>query len=339
VRYTEEDTQRFFDQLLERSRSVPGVKSVTISSTVPMSQEDRGVATIVPEGFQLPPGKEGVTLTSNKVDESYFETMGISIVGGRAFHLEDNSTAPRIAVVNEQLGAHYWPGQNPIGKRFRMNNSRGPWVEIVGVARNAKYQFFMEPPTEHLYLARRQNPVPRLILIAESVGDPASLVAPLRDVVHGLDANQPIYNVRTMEEFFQMNTITIFNVVIGTVAALGMMGMGLAIVGLYGLASYAASRRTREIGIRMAIGAGRADVMRMVLRQGMILALVGLAVGLVASVGALRLFQAVWEGKRASDPVALLLVGPAVLAVTLLAAYVPARRAARLDPVKALRQE
>jgi len=119
VRYTEEDTQRFFDQLLERSRSVPGVKSVTISSTVPMSQEDRGVATIVPEGFQLPPGKEGVTLTSNKVDESYFETMGISIVGGRAFHLEDNSTAPRIAVVNEQLGAHYWPGQNPIGKRFR----------------------------------------------------------------------------------------------------------------------------------------------------------------------------------------------------------------------------
>jgi len=147
-----------------------------------------------------------------------------------------------------------------------MNNSRGPrWKswESPGTPNTSSSW----NPHRASVSCPQQNPVPRLVLIAESVGDPASLVAPLRDVVHGLDANQPIYNVRTMEEFFQMNTITIFNVVIGTVAALGMMGMGLAIVGLYGLASYAASRRTREIGIRMAIGAGRADVMRMVLRK------------------------------------------------------------------------
>src|SRR5262249_29404510 len=152
------------------------------------------------------------------------------------------------------------PGQDPIGKRFRLNDNKGPWVEIVGVAKNAKYIFLLEPPTEFVYLPRRQNPWPRMALIIQSAGDPASLVAPLREVVHSLDGNQPICNVRTMEEFYQLRTTSIFRIVIGTVAAMGLMGLALAIVGLYGLVSYAANRRTKEIGIRMAIGAGRGDV-------------------------------------------------------------------------------
>ena len=179
-------------------------------------------------------------------------------------------------------------------------------------------------------------------MLAQSAGDPSSLAAPLREVVRGLDANLPIYNVRTMEELYRMRAVSIFNVLVGTVGAMGLMGLGLSIVGLYGLVAYAASRRTREIGIRMAIGAGQADVLRMVLRQGIVLALVGLGVGLLASVGAGRALTAAFPGGPGgggTDLLAFPLVAAAVLAVTLLAAYVPARRASGINPTVALRHE
>ena len=221
-----------------------------------------------------------------------------------------------------------------------MSARSSSWIEIVGVAKTTKYLWLAEPPTEFVYLPYRQNPQSEMVLLTESAGDPASLVAPLRSVVQGLDRTQPIYNVRTMEEFYQMRTITIFNVIIGIVGAMGMMGLGLAIVGLYGLVAYATSRRTKEIGIRMAIGAGRTAVLRMVLRQGLVLAVAGLVVGLLAGVGAERLLQAAFPGGDDSfSPMAHVLVAPIVLAATFVAAYLPARRAARLDPMKALRYE
>jgi ABC-type antimicrobial peptide transport system permease subunit len=177
-------------------------------------------------------------------------------------------------------------------------------------------------------------------MIAQSLGDPSSLVTPLREVVHGLDANLPIYNVRTMEAFYRMRAVSIFNVLVTIVGAMGLMGLGLSIVGLYGLVAYAASRRTREIGIRMAIGAGRASVLRMVLRQGVVLALVGLVVGLVASVAAGALLRAAFpSGDNQRDLVAPLLVVPIVLAVTFLATYIPARQASRINPMNALRHD
>jgi putative ABC transport system permease protein len=339
VRYNEADTQRFFNALIDRARAVPGVKTATLTTSVPMANDQFDFLSIVPEGFQLPAGKENVGILGTKTDERYFDTMAIPLVRGRGFREEDADGAPRVAVVNEQVAQHYWPGQDPIGKRFRLNDNKGPWVEIVGVAKNAKYIFLLEPPTEFVYLPRRQNPWPRTALVVQSVGDPASLVAPLREVVHSLDPNQPMFNVRTMEEFYQLRTISVFRIVIGTVAAMGLMGLGLSIVGLYGLVSYAANRRTKEIGIRMAIGAGRGDVLRMVLRQGALLAAVGLSIGLAGSVGAGRLLRVLFPGGRGTDPVALMLLAPIVFAVTLLAAYIPARRASRLDPTKALRYE
>jgi ABC-type antimicrobial peptide transport system permease subunit len=159
-------------------------------------------------------------------------------------------------------------------------------------------------------------------------------------MVHHLDVNLPIYNVRTMEEFYRMRATSIFNVLIGTIAGMGLMGLGLAIVGLYGLVAYAVSRRTREIGIRMAIGADRLAVLKLVVRHGLVLAAIGLAVGLVASVGAGRLLAAAFptSGNR-RDVAALLMVIPVVLAVTFLASYIPARRASRINPMQALRHE
>jgi putative ABC transport system permease protein len=179
-----------------------------------------------------------------------------------------------------------------------------------------------------------------MVMVAQSAGDPSSLVGPLRQVVRDLDANLPIYNVRTMNELYRMRAISVFNVIIGIVAGMGAMGLGLAIVGLYGLVAYAASRRTREIGIRMAIGADRTAVRRMVLRQGIALAVIGLVIGLAASVGAGELLAAAFADQtNQRDFMALLLVAPIVLTVTFLAAYIPARRASLIDPVTALRYE
>jgi predicted permease len=304
-----------------------------------MSNDSLDSQTVIPEGFSFPPGKDSATLFMSRVDERYFAVMGIPLLRGRNFTVNDDANAPKVAIVNEQLAKHYWPNQDPIGKRLRMavDQHEEP-VEVVGLAKMSKYIFIAEPPTEFVYFPYRQRTPTRMAIVAHAAGDPGSLAGPLREAVHRLDANMPIFNVRTMEGLYRMRATSIFNVLISTVASLGLMGLGLAIVGLYGLVAYAVSRRTREIGIRMAIGANQRDVLRLVLRQGVLLAGVGLAVGLVASVGAGALLNAAF-GDNERDLGALLLVIPIVVSVTSLAAYIPARRAARIDPTHALRQD
>lgn len=339
VQYNEVQAQQFFEQVVERARLVPGVRSATLASYVPL---DGGAprVTIVPEDFQFPVATENAAVPSSVVDEQYFDTLELSILKGRGFRATDVADAPRVAIVNEQLAQHYWPGRDPLGKRFRLNDSRGPWVEIVGLAKNSKYIFIAESPVEFVYFPYKQRPQPLMALMVESIGDPSSLVAPVREVVRGLDANQPIYNVRTLEENYRMRAVVIFTVVTRFIGAMGVIGLSLAMVGLYALVAYAASRRTKEIGIRMAIGAGRSEVLRMVLGQGILLALCGLGVGLVASVGASRALTAVFrDGDHRTDPAAFVLVAATVLVVTFLAAYVPARRASRIHPTDALRYE
>jgi predicted permease len=343
VRYTEAQSQLFFERVAERARGIPGVKSAALTSSVPMATDGQSGATILPEGFQFPDGKESVTVLGSMVDEYYFDTLGLSMIKGRGFSATDSADAPKVAIVNEILAKHYWPDQDPLGKRFRLNDSKGPWVEIVGLAKTSKYLFLAEAPIEYVYMPYKQRPQQRMTLLLESRGDPSSVVTPLRDEVRGLDASLPIFNVRTMEEFYRMRTIAIFNIIIGLIAAMGMMGLALSIVGLYGLVAYAVTRRTREIGIRMAIGADRSTVLRMVLRQGVTLAVAGLGFGLLAGVGARRALAAAFPGgggeNRGFDFVAFLLVALAVLAATLFAAYVPARRASRVNPTEALRYE
>ncbi len=342
LRHSAAEMQQFFELVAERARLVPGVKSAALASYIPMDGGPPAI-TIVPEGFQFESGTESATVLSSVVSEHYFETLALPILKGRAFRETDAAGAPGVAVVNEQVAQRYWPGQDPIGKRFRLNDSRGPWVEIVGLVKNSKYGFITEPTREFVYLPYGQRPSRPMVLLAESVGDPLSLVSPLRDVVRSLDASQPIYNVRTLEELYRLRVVVMLNVISSLIGAMGIMGLVLAIVGLYGLVAYAASRRTREIGIRMAIGAGRSDVLRMVLRQGLVLAIAGLGVGLLASVGADRALEAMFAGGAGGDQhidvVAFGLVAATVLAVTLLAAYVPARRASRINPTEALRYE
>lgn len=341
VGYTEPRAQQFFDELAARARRVPGVRSVSLASSAPTDASPSTGITMVPEGLQFPEGQESVTVLGESVDEHYFDTIALPIVRGRGFRTSDTLDAPLVAIVNEHTAGLYWSGQDPLGKRFRLRDASGPWVEIVGVAKTGKYIFMSESPRPFVYLPYRQRPQPRMALLVESIDDPASLAAPLREVIRTLDANQPVYNVRTLNESYRSRMVSILEVVNQLVTAMGIMGLGLAIVGLYGLVAYAANRRTREIGIRMAIGASRVSVLRMVVREGVTLAVVGLCVGLIAGVGARQAQAAALAGAAelgtSIDLVALAVVASVVLVVTLLAAYLPARRASRINPTDALR--
>lgn len=337
VRFTETQTQQFYKQLVDRATRISGVKSAALTAAIPMAP-NQGTASIIPEGYLFPKGKEAESMLKNVVDEHFFDTMAIPIVRGRNFRETDSATAPKVAVVNEVVAKKYWPNQDPIGKRFRMTDAKGAWVQIVGVAKTAKYIWIAEPPLEFLYLPLAQNPRSRMALLAESEGDAAGLVAPLREMVRGIDANQPIFDIRTMESFYEMRAVKTPNTIVQTVGSLGTMGLVLSLVGLYGLVAYSVSRRTREFGIRMAIGAGSSHVLRIVLRHGLILALTGIGIGLVLSVAAGRTVSSLFASAK-SDPMAFLIVPPILLAVTMLATYAPALRASRVDPMKALRYE
>ena len=222
---------------------------------------------------------------------------------------------------------------------WTQKNPNSPWVQIVGVTKTGKYLWIAEPPTEFLYLPYRQNLRSQMVLVSQSEGESASIAAPLREVVRGLDASQPIFDVRSMEEFYDMRVVSTGNTIMEIVAGMGVMGLVLAMVGLYGLGAYAVSRRTREIGIRMAIGASRPAVLQMTMLQSLRPALYGLAAGLVASVFVERLLKAVFPAHTRTDFAAYFWVMPALLAITLLAAFIPARRASRVDPMRALRYE
>jgi predicted permease len=333
-------TEAFYRQLSERVRGLPGVTSVGMTSIVPLNQDNREPANIVPEGFQLPRDNTSLTILSARIDEGYLETMAIPIVMGRGFASSDTNTTPRVVLINGAMAARYWPGQNPIGKRVRlMDRQNQPWAEVVGVTADNKFNWIGEGPTPWMYLPQRQDVGSRSTLLVASNGDSAALAGPVRDIVKDLDPNMPISSVRTMEEFYYGNATSIVTTLTGVTGAMGVMGLALALVGLYGLVAYAAARRTREIGIRMAVGAPSASVLRMVLRHGFALAAAGVVLGVLGSVAAGGIIGSVFPNAGVIDFTTYLLVVPILVAITLLAALVPARRAARIDPLVALRQE
>jgi predicted permease len=343
VRYDDDKSVEFFRQLKERTLALPGVSAVSWSSFVPMKVDTFDRTPVAPEGFTFQPGTENLPTMWARVDEHYFGTMGIGIVAGRAFTATDTASAPPVAIVNETMARRYWPGRDPLGKRIRLDQHDGVMVQIVGVAADSKNVFIAMDPLEMLYVPRLQHPSADGTLLVHTDGPPAIMAGPLRDVVRALDPDMPVFGVRTMEDFYFSRATYVTRLIAGTVGAMGAMGVGLAVVGLYGLVAYAASRRTREIGIRMAIGAHPGSVRRMVLRHGFMLTICGLAAGAAGTVGVGRLLPVAFDGfpriAAGLDAATLAIVVPVLVAVTMLATYLPARRAARIDPLAALRQE
>jgi predicted permease len=339
ARYTPAQTRDFYKRLLEKAQALPGVKSAAFAQDVPMGvTRGSGVSRVVPEGFQLPSGAEAISVFSSTVSEGYFGTMEIPIIEGREFRETDRADSPRVAIVNETFARKYFPGRSATGRRFRLDGAGGPAVEIVGVAKQSKYFFVIESPQERVYLPQSQDPSAGRTLLLETDGPPREMAAPLREMVRSLDASLPVFGVRTMEEFFNQRATVAVDTLIEQVAGMGLLGLLLAMVGLYGLMTYSVGLRQREIGIRMAVGADQAGVLRMVLRQGMLLAGTGVALGLILTLLAAKPAASMVDARGFYAPL-VALVGAGLLAVAALGAYIPARRASHLDPNMVLRQE
>jgi predicted permease len=340
TRYTPAQTSDFYRQLVERARALPDVTSVALTSWVLL---DRGgdVQTVIPEGYQLPRGRAAETIFSAVVDEHYFDTMKAGVSRGRAFTADDRDGSRGVAIVNEEFANTYWPAQDPIGKRIRLNSEDGPWLEVVGLTPTGKYLFVAEPPRPFLYLPFAQHQKTAMSLLVETASADASpLAAPLRDVVRGLDVNQPVVSVRTFSSLYEQRAIRVSLRILQMVGTMGLIGLTLTLIGLYGLVAYSVARRTREIGLRMAVGANRSDVLKMVLRQGLMLSTAGLLVGGVASVAVARLLAAGMVGLGGvASPATYVVVPIALITLTMAASYIPARRAATIDPLRALRYE
>ena len=339
VQYNASQTQQFYKLLAERIRLAPGVASEALTQNIPLGTDDFDSMAFVPEGFQMPRDRENFSSTMDTVDEGYFETMGIPILRGRGFLVSDTADAPRVAVVNEQFAKHYWPGGDAAGQHIRLDSRAGTLVEIVGVAQTIKYQSGFEKPMDFLYMPLAQHPIARMTLMLRSSGDPLQLVQSAKDVVRTLDPNLPMLHTMAYEDFYMNQAVNGPRIAMKLVGAMGVVGLLLAIAGLYGLVAYNVSRRTREIGIRIALGALSSDVLRLVMGKGLVLVGIGTVIGLAMGFGVEQLMNSMLFNAGGVDILAYFIVVPSLVLVTMLAAYVPARRASRIAPTQALRYE
>jgi predicted permease len=335
--YDEARGRRFYKQLGERLQSLPGVTRASFAGPLPLDQYNYG-ANVTIEGRVPKTANERLGVGFSIVGHNYFETMNTPIVQGRAFTERDNENAPRVVIVNETMARRYWPGQNPIGKRLRLGGGQSQWLEVAGVAQDGKYITLGEPPTDYFFLPFWQNYDGRMTLIAHTKGDTESVIASIRREVKALDEQLPVYGVRDAPEFLDI-ILSGPKSIAATVSGFGLLALLLAAVGLYGVMSYAVAERTREIGVRVALGAEPRDLRLMVLRQGLRLSLGGAALGMAGAFGLARLLRSLLYDVSATDPLTFGAVALSLIVVALLACWIPARRAMKVDPMVALRCE
>ncbi len=329
----------FYRELLERMAALPGVEGVALARELPLGfgQEASGFEI---DGEPLGDGERGHEIDSTVVSPGYFATLGIALPWGRDFTPADEAGTPRVAIVNEEAARRFWPGQSPLGKHLRFaavdGEAAGPWMEVVGVAATGKVRTLGEKPRPFVYRPYTQDYVNLLTLVVASPGDERSLIAALRETVESLAPGVPFFDLRTVPEHL---AITLFPARMGAglLAAFGLLGLVLASVGLYGVVAYAVSRRTREMGLRLALGAGRGQVLGLVVREGMSLVLVGIGLGMVGALALGRLLAGWLFGISPGDPLTFTVVPLLLAAVAAAANLVPARRATRIDPSVALR--
>jgi predicted permease len=336
--YKEEQGQQFFKQLTDRVRFLPGVRDAAIAATIPMGDQN-SLVNIFPDGQPVDDKSKTETAFDDIVQPSYFRTAGTPVIQGREFTEADSASAPKVAIINETFAQRIWPGQDPLGKTFRTEKN-GPPIQVVGLTRTGKYLFLYEKPQVFVYFPIAQRYSAGGILIVHTQNDPQQLLPSVRDQIHLLDAGLPVFDVTTMDQQVQYGK-ALLPARLGAmfVGAFGLLGLVLASVGVYGVVSYSVSQRTQEIGIRTALGAQRSHVLGMILKQGMGMALIGSAVGVVLSFLLFRALSSMLYGVKSTDFITLGAVSAILLAVTFIASYVPALRATRVDPVVALRQQ
>jgi predicted permease len=341
-RYDEAKSSRFYAELLKRVQALPGVQGVSIAQSAPLSYfyaPAFAFPTII-EGHEPPAGENPPFIGNNTVGPSYFKTLGIPIIRGRDFTADVLAPAQTVAIINETMAHRFFANDDPIGRRMRVMRRGGQPLscEIIGVVRDNKYLSLGEDPAPFVFLPFPQNYSPVMTLLVRANGDPKSLTAAVRREVQGLDENLPPFNVVTLADNID---ISLFPARFGALllAGFGLLALGLATVGIYGIMSYSVGQRTKEIGIRMALGAQANNVLRLVLRQGMIVTAIGVAFGLVIAFALTRVVKGLLYGLTATDLTTFAGVALFLTIVALLACYIPARRATKVDPLIALRYE
>ncbi|HKG94115.1 MAG TPA: ABC transporter permease [Gemmatimonadaceae bacterium] len=341
LRYDESRQSAFYTELLRRARELPGVRAAALAALVPLSGSNMEMRLVL-EGAESVPVQQRPGVYFNVVSPGYLAAMGIPLMRGREFGDQDVEGAPQVAVLSEAAARRMWPDVQPgavIGRRLSWSGPEGPWVTVVGIARDSKFVTLGESPRSFMYVPFGQSVRREMVLQLRAPGSGLAAVrAAARDLVKEMEPRLPPVEVKTVEEDMQLSLLPA-RAGAGFLGTFGLLALVLATVGIYGVTSYAVAQRTREIGIRAALGAGRREVLRLVLAESMRLVALGMVLGLALALGAGRLLQSLLYGVSPTDP--LVFAGtPVILAVVaLLATLVPARRAARVDPMVALRHE
>ena len=330
--YTPARAQAFQDALLERVRALPGVESAAFAKMTPLSYVSSATAPIVVDGYQPPP-EESPTVEYNEVGDDYFVTMGIPLVAGREFTRADNEKAALVAVVNQTMAQRYWQGRSPSGQRLQLKER---WMQVVGVAKDSKYSSVREKPTPFFFVPLRQNSLRGSVLNIRTPLAPQTMAVAIAREVHALDSNLAPYEVITMQEQLDRSTSAQM-VAVTLVGILGALALILAAIGLYGVMSYAVSQSTRELGLRMALGADATDLLRLVFSRGLALTAGGVALGAAVALGMTRLLGNLLYKVSPRDPLAFGSALAVMMVASLAACFLPAWRATRTDPARALR--
>ncbi|HET6978359.1 MAG TPA: ABC transporter permease [Pyrinomonadaceae bacterium] len=338
-KYRRQQVNAFYDQLIERVGNLPGVKAVGGIDPLPLSNNNL-TTTFLVEGAPIVALADRPDVGERVVTPGYFQTMGIPILKGRSFTAHDHDNTPNVILVNEALANRYWPNQDAVGKRlgFAEDPSKQVWREIVGVVGNVRHKALETEAIPEVYFPYQQSPSNFMSLVVHTESDPASLVPAIRSVVLSVDKDQPVSDVMTMEQRLA-KSVASSRFVMMLLSTFSMLALGLAAVGIYGVMAYLVTERTQEIGVRMALGAQKRDVLGLVVRKGMTLTTVGALIGLGASLALTRLMRSLLFQVTPPDWVTFATASLVLLVVALLACYIPARRATKLDPLIALRYE
>ena len=331
--YSRARSDAFYRALMERMSAMPAVRAIGLGRHVPMGFSGSDDDVSIP-GY-TPAPHEDMSVSNSAVSPGYFEALGMPVVEGRGFTAQDDSAAPPVLVVNRRFAERFWPGQDAVGRPVR---TAGRDHTVIGVVPTGKYQSLGEEPTPFMYLAQAQHWRAGVAVFVRTAGDPSAVAATLRTEVAALDPNLPLANARTMNSHLGIALLPA-RLVGGVLGVFGFLALGLASVGIYGVVAYSVAQRTREIGIRMALGAAASDAVLLVMRQGLAPVLLGTALGMAGALAASRLIRGVLYGGSGLDPVTFAAVPLALIGVAMLATWIPARRAASVDPTLALRQE
>jgi predicted permease len=332
--YNAERAKIFHTQLLDRVRTLPGVESVALTRVIPFSYNVFSSAPIEVDGYEPPPNEQP-TVEYIEVTEDYFKTLGIAIVSGREFMRTDDANVPPLAIINETMAAKYWPTKDPVGQRLKMKDR---WVQVVGIAKNSNYHSKTETPVPFFYVPLRQNFRVQNSLLIRTREAPGAMMKALAREVHALDPNlAPLITDRLQDQIDEISYSQ--RLAVTLVAIFGAMALFLAAIGLYAVVSYTVSQGTRELGLRMALGADAKDLMRLVMSRGLLLTASGIAIGAIGAIVLTRLMGDLLYKISPHDPLAFGTAFAVITIASLAACFLPAWRATRIDPVQALREQ